>query len=886
MQTGDWLPEELERRVRELLALPADERRRELDALCRAEPQHANAIEMLAALEAFAFAPASDPGPAASPEHVGPYRIVRVLGEGGMGTVYLAEQEVPLRRLVALKLVKLGMDSRQVLLRFEGERQALACMAHSNIARVLDGGLSDAGRPYFVMEYVDGEPITRFCERHGLGLEARIELFQQVCAGVQHAHQKGVLHRDLKPSNILVQVEDGAPRAKIIDFGLARAIDREHAHESQLTVEGQLLGTPAYMSPEQAAGDPAAIDTRSDVYSLGVVLYQLLVGRLPFEQSPSGDRDYSELRRRIRDEDPAKPSSGLGNAAGSDTQQATWLRRLRGDLDWIVLRCLEKGPDQRYGSPAALAADLGRYLESEVVEARPPSQFYRLRKLVRRHRAAFVSAALVFVVLVGGVVGTGIGLHSALAANEQLAEQRHIADQKTADAESALARATEVKRVLVEMLTLTNPLLAQGRDTALLRLVLDTTAARLFDGSIVDPSIRIELHAIVARVYFNLTAWDEVGRHCEALVELFDATAGEHSPQVLEAVVVGCDLLGQVALQRDDYDRAAAYIARAEAIDLPPGETVGLEIRLLHAHLLQKRGRRAEALAMLRRTAADARELLSPDDPLLFQVARQLGPAECAAGNIDAGHAAMREATRLCARQYGERSVQVGLMLASELVQLRTEGRYAEALEVAEQAHRIFVAGFGADSPRTRGLEGAMASLLSLVGRYEEALPLAQRTYEVELGILGPNGANAGDSANTMAVCYSHLDRVEDAVALYRKIVPSMVEACGEGRAVTLRNRVNLATMLQRDGQLEAAEREFTTTVEHARAGHGDADPLTFEAELALGRFYLETGRPARARPLLEHSFEGRRQAFGADAADTRESRELLDRARAAGDKE
>ncbi|MCA8941778.1 MAG: serine/threonine protein kinase, partial [Planctomycetes bacterium] len=353
MTDDAWLPDALEARVLELFQLPAETRARELDALCDAEPGHADQIRALAALGA-----STEHAAAAPPARIGPYRILSVLGEGGMGTVYLAEQETPVQRRVALKLIKLGMDSKQVVARFASERQTLASMNHPNIAQVFDGGLSTEGRPYFVMEYVDGEPIHRFCETHQLDLRARLELFRDVCAGVQHAHQRGVLHRDLKPTNVLVARENQVARPKIIDFGLARAIDTDDTDRSLLTVEGQLLGTPGYMSPEQADASFAAIDTRTDVYSLGIVLYQLLVGKLPFDADSMRGIPLSELQRRIREDEPARPSARAAAIAKSTGEPPVpWIRRLRGDLDCIVMHCLEKEPDRRYRSPAALSED-------------------------------------------------------------------------------------------------------------------------------------------------------------------------------------------------------------------------------------------------------------------------------------------------------------------------------------------------------------------------------------------------------------------------------------------------------------------------------------------------------------------------------------------------
>jgi serine/threonine protein kinase/WD40 repeat protein len=365
---------------------------------------------------------------------IGPYKLLEQVGEGGFGVVYVAEQAQPVRRKVALKVLKPGMDTRQVVARFEAERQALALMDHPNIARVFDGGASDAGRPFFVMELVKGAPVTDYCDQNRLSPRQRLELFVQVCEAVQHAHQKGIIHRDIKPSNVLVSRHDTTPVVKVIDFGVAKALGQELTDKTLHTGVAQMIGTPLYMSPEQAGMSDLDVDTRSDVYSLGVLLYELLTGTTPFEKERFKTAGYDELRRIIREEEPPRPStrlstlaqagSTLAEARGADPRRLSKL--FRGELDWVVMKALEKDRNRRYETAAALAADVQRYLADEPVLACPPTPAYRLRKFARRNRGPAAAVALVAVALVGGVIGTGWGLvHAAIARAETAAEEKN-----------------------------------------------------------------------------------------------------------------------------------------------------------------------------------------------------------------------------------------------------------------------------------------------------------------------------------------------------------------------------------------------------------------------------------------------------------------------------
>ncbi|MHC5024818.1 MAG: serine/threonine protein kinase [Planctomycetota bacterium] len=455
----------------EMAGLDPAERAARLDRLCRDDPRLCHELKELLAHhdgQAPEFlrtppCPLDAAAAATGAEDVvgGRYRLGRVLGEGGMGVVHLAEQLEPVRRPVALKVIKLGMDTKQVVARFEAERQALAMMNHPNLANVLDGGSTRSGRPYFVMEFVDGLPITAHCDADRMTTRQRLELFLPVCEAVQHAHQKGIIHRDLKPSNVIVATDEGRSVPKVIDFGVAKAIDQRLTEMTIQTHQQQLVGTPAYMSPEQSELGGVNIDTRSDIYSLGVLLYELLTGTTPIDSETLRSASYDELRRLICDVESARPSSRIGALAAptptpaDDDEAATttaatitrhrrtdlWTlqRQLRGELDWIVMKAMEKDRERRYDSAAAMARDIEAHLRHEPVLAGPPSTVYRVRKFVRRHRILVAASMVVALVLVlataisldFAVVATG-ARNDAIRAQQNETRHRTFADQQAA----------------------------------------------------------------------------------------------------------------------------------------------------------------------------------------------------------------------------------------------------------------------------------------------------------------------------------------------------------------------------------------------------------------------------------------------------------------------
>jgi serine/threonine protein kinase/tetratricopeptide (TPR) repeat protein len=552
---------------------------------------------------------------------IGPYKLIEQIGEGGMGTVWMAQQTEPVKRLVAVKVIKPGMDSRQVIARFEAERQALALMDHPNIAKVLDGGTTDVGRPYFVMDLVKGVPITRYCDEHRLTPRQRLELFLPVCQAIQHAHQKGIIHRDLKPSNVLVALYDGKPVPKVIDFGVAKAAGQQLTEKTLITGFGSIVGTLEYMSPEQAEINQLDIDTRSDIYSLGVLLYELLTGSPPFTKKDLEKAGMLEMLRVIREQEPSKPSTKLSSSdalrtlsANRGTEPAKLTRLVRGELDWIVMKALEKDRNRRYETANSFALDVQRYLADEPVLACPPSTSYRLKKLVRRNKGPVLAAGLVFLALVIGMIGTTWGLFRAKRAEAAETERAE-------EVQKRLGQVVRGAEILASVFQDVDPK-TEAKEGVTLRVLLGrrlADAAQQLEGEGVGDPL------IVARLQHRLgTSLRELGQSGPAEAVLVKAR--DTREQFLGANHLDTadtkHILASVCQDLAKYDLAEQLfkeVIEVRSAQLGPDRTETLSSKNNLALVYMHKRRLDLAEPLLRDILSIRTDKLGPDDPKTLQ---------------------------------------------------------------------------------------------------------------------------------------------------------------------------------------------------------------------------------------------------------------------------
>jgi serine/threonine protein kinase len=691
---------------------------------------------------------------------IGAYTLLEVIGQGGMGEVWLAEQRQPVRRRVAIKLIKAGMDTKEVVARFESERQALALMDHPAIAKVFDAGSTPEGRPYFVMEYVPGLPITDYCDKHKLTIRQRLELFIRVCDGVQHAHQKAIIHRDLKPSNILVSEADGKPVPRIIDFGVSKAISQTLTARTVYTRIGTLIGTVGYMSPEQANSDGEDIDTRTDVYSLGALLYELLSGALPFDLSKAA---YDEVVRRLREEDAPRPSTklrALGDvssvaATNRGTDLSTLCRQLRGDPDSIALKGLEKDRARRYASASELAGDITRYLRNEPVMAHSPSTAYRARKYLRRHRVGVtVAAALVLLLVAFAIV--------------QAVELQHVARERDR-ATRERDRADRISQFMTGMFKVSNPS-EGGGNTVTAREILDEASREIDPGLAHDPALQAQMMHTMANTYYGLGLYQRAASLDERALAIQQGIFGPRHPETLRAksrLAVDLQMEGRHA----DAERMARETLKTqrEVLGSEHPDTLHSMGRL--GNILDAEAKYPEALA-LKQSALDVqRRTLGPDHRDTVFTMFGLANTFVLMGRYAEAETVEREVLEAERRIDGPEHPATLIAMVDLGRSLFDERKYAEAeniyREVLDKQRRLL----GPEHRETVTTMSFLAHDLLYQGRYSEAERLARQATGIEQRVNGPESPGYMDAENELAEILKTEGHYQDAERLYREAI-------------------------------------------------------------------------------------------------------------------
>jgi len=849
-----------------------------------------------------------------TPSRVGPYRNLREIGEGGMGVVYEALQEAPVRRRVALKLIKWGMDTREVIARFESERQALALMNHPNIASVYDAGATDEGRPYFAMELVPGVPVTEYCDRERLPIRSRLDLFLQICDGVQHAHQKGIIHRDIKPTNVLVVVVDGKPVPKLIDFGVAKATSRRLTERTLETAHGQLVGTPEYMSPEQAELTNLDVDTRTDVYSLGVLLYELLVGAQPFDGAGVARVGFAEIQRRLREDEPPLPSTRVGGLGEKSTVSAanrrlevqTLERQLRGDLDWITIKALEKDRARRYPSPSELAADIGRYLRFEPVLASPPSRAYRFGKFVRRHRVGVAAVALVLLALSLGIVGTTLGLIEARNA------------QRKALGEAA--KATAVHEFLRDTLGSADPFEGSGRDVTVVEM-LDDAATRIGESFDDEPEIEAAVRNAVGLTYLNLgrhedaepllrTALDlrrsagdslDLAESLNAIARLHHAKGdyteartaaeeglamrrrilGDRHPAVAESL----HYVAAITNDQGDYPRAEAL--SRESLSIRRAAFAGPHLRVAESldglsSALAAQGKLDEAEEAHRESLEILKRLYGSEHLQVAVNLSSLGRLLSSKGDHRPAEAVLREALPILRRELGDEHEQVALALTHLATVLQDKGEYREAEELFREALSIRKRLFGAEHPRIAESVNNLGVLFLNMDELDAAQPFFLEALAMNRSLYGEEHPNISDNLNNLAIVYRGKGDYRAAEEMFLAVLELDRKQLGEGHPYVHATINNLAGLYSRMGDLARAESEHRRALALQESALPEGHWQIANTRSLLGAVLTKAGRFAEAETLLVESYPVLSAHFGETHERTKAARERLDALHAA----
>jgi len=774
-------------------------------------------------------------GPAAEqirePLSIGPYRIIRKLGEGGMGQVWLAEQTAPVKRQVALKVILSGRFSSDGLARFQLEQQALAMMEHPSIAKVFDAGVTPDGRPYFVMEYVPGEAITDYCDRKRLTVAQRLELFMRLCEGVQHAHQKAVIHRDLKPSNILVVEIDGRPTPRIIDFGVAKSISQESTEQAMVTGFGAMVGTPGYMSPEQA--DPAVldVDTRTDVYSLGVVLYELVSGYLPFDPKQWRGKSFWDALQQLKEEDPPRPSTKVASdpkrsttAAGNRQIETPQLvSMLRGDLDWITAKAVEKDRERRYGTPSELAADIGRFLAHEPVIARPPSRAYRVRKYVQRHK-------------VGVTAGVGLAMLLVAFALIQSVDLRRATRERD--------RADRVTQFMVGLFNVSNPIRARG-NTVTAREILDKGAKDISAGLTDEPQVQADLMRAMAESYDGLGLYSRAHDLMQKAYDIQCRTLGPRDRKTLESM----SFLGSTMLSCGQNAEALKWLQQTLAIQqkvLGPEDHDTLTTRRYLCDALYAESNFQNAERFARETMALDRRLLGPENPDTLHAMSRLADTLELQAHYPEAEKLYREALDTEEHTLGAEDPVTLESMDSLAKVLIDEGNYSQAEALLNRALPLDRRILGSEHSHTLEAIGDFAYVCLKEGKYPEAQKLYRELVDTEMRQNGPQSVENLADMEELAITYAHEDRYANASQLFHQAI-GIAEKNKEPSAINIGwyNFACAATIAGRPDEAfrylhEAINRGFT----YADAISSDHDLASLHADPRFAAIVAE----ARAR--------------------------------------
>jgi len=843
---------------------------------------------------------------------IGPYKLIEPIGEGGMGTVWMAQQTEPVKRLVALKLIKAGMDSKQVIARFEAERQALALMDHPNIARVLDGGTTSGGRPYFVMDLVKGVPITRYCDEHHLTPRQRLELFIPVCQAIQHAHQKGIIHRDLKPSNVLVAPYDGKPVVKVIDFGVAKAAGQQLTDRTLVTGFGAVVGTLEYMSPEQAELNNHDIDTRSDIYALGVLLYELLAGSPPFTRKQLEKAGMVEMLRVIREQEPSKPSTKLSTAEGlptlaanRGTEPAKLTRLVRGELDWIVMKALEKDRGRRYETANGFAMDVQRYLAGEPVLAAPASNWYRLRKFVRRNRGAVIAASLVLLALVAGVIGTTVGMLQAnwAAEAERLAkddalEQKRLADQaataerqaklreaqradgeqkakleaeaRRKEAEQNLAFAKKGNEILGSVFAGLNPkqIAESGRPLQdVLRENLGKAVKELEGSAIGDP---LEVAAMQNVLGESLRGLGEYALAVEVLgnaLQTQQAKLGPDHPHTL----ITMSSLGLAYADAGQLDKALPLLEetlKLQKVKRGPDhpDTLTNMNNLALGYL--DAGKFDLALPLWEETLKLQKAKLGPDHPSTLNTMNNLAVGYGKAGQLDKALPLLEETLRLSKAKLGPDHPDTLITMNCLAVGYKAAGQVGKALPLYEETLKFQKAKLGPDHPHTLTTMNNLAAAYREAGKLDLALPLWEETLKLKKAKLGPDHPGMLRTMSNLAAGYTDAGQLDKALPLLEETLKLMKAKLGPDHPGTLVSMNNLANGYLATGKLDKALPLLEETLKLMKAKLGPDHPHTLRCMNNLGAAYTDAGKLELAVPLLEETLKLTKAKLGPDHPD------------------